>query len=91
MRTRSKLHIPGTDIKLGDLVKDELSNYVGIVTCHARHLTGCDTLGVTSRDKVQKDTLTPEERWFDVMRLVLVEENPMGVTGFPENAEPAGG
>jgi len=90
MRTRTKLHIPGSPVNLGDLAKDELTGFEGIVTTHQRHLTGCDTVWLTSQDLVEKDTQKPEEKSFDVLRLELVESNPLNVEGFPEDIPPAG-
>lgn len=90
MRTRTKLHIPGTDISLGDLAKDELTGFEGIATAHIRNLTGCDTVWLTSRTLTQKDSVMPEERCFDVMRLVLVETNPMEIKGFPDDVPASG-
>ncbi len=90
MRTRTKLHIPGFDVRIGDLVKDELSGFVGIVSCHTRNLTGCDTSWVISRDKFKKDSTDPEAHCFDLMGLVLVERNPMNVNGFPDEVPASG-
>ena len=90
MRTRTKLHIPGVSFQLGSLVKDELTGFEGIVTHHVRHITGCDTVWIKSRTELNKDTQEPLERHFDVLRLALLEINPMGITGFPEDVPPAG-
>ncbi len=88
MRTRTKLHIPGSDIKIGDRVRDAISKFEGIVTTHSRHLTGCDTLWLTSETETHEGKSV--QRCFDVMQLELVEENPLGVQGFPQDVPSAG-
>ncbi len=88
MRTRTKLHIPGASFKLGDLVKAEISGFVGIASCHSRHLTGCDTIWVTSRTETHEGNSI--QRCFDVTELLLISTNPMNVAGFPEDVPPAG-
>lgn len=88
MKTTQKLNIPLTEIKLGDRAKDVVSNFEGIVTGHARHLTGCDTVCLRSENPETKND--EAHRWFDVMRLELVEENPLGISGMPNEVPPAG-
>ena len=88
MRTRTKLHIPGSPVNMGDLAKDELSGFEGIVVTHLRHLTGCDTIWLSSQTETHEGK--PVERHFDVLRLELLESNPMNIKGFPEQAEPTG-
>ncbi len=91
MRTRTKLHISGVGFKIGDLVKDELTGFEGIVTCHSRHITGCDTVWLTSQTAKNPEAKDPMERNFDVNRIKLIESNPLNIQGFPEDVEPAGG
>ncbi|MEE9393730.1 MAG: hypothetical protein V3W41_14600 [Planctomycetota bacterium] len=88
MYTRTKLHIPGSELQIGDLAKDEITGFEGIVTTHSRHLTGCDTIWLASQTEVHDGRSV--DRCFDILRLELVQSNPMDVKGFPENVEPAG-
>lgn len=88
MRTRTKLHIPGAEFKIADLVEDEISGFRGIVITHTRHLTGCDGMWVKSRDLLHEGK--PVERYFDVHQLKLIESNPMGVEGFPDDVPASG-
>ncbi len=88
MYTRTKLHIPGSELQIGDLAKDSITGFEGIVTTHSRHLTGCDTLWLTSRTETHDGQGVA--RAFDILSLELVDSNPMDVKGFPENVEPAG-
>jgi len=88
MRTKTKLHIPGSPVNMGDLAKDEITGFEGLVTAHVRHLTGCDTIWLTS--KTEEHEGRPVERVFDVLQVLQVESNPMGIKEFPEQVEAAG-
>ncbi len=88
MRTHNKLHIPGVGFRLGDRVKDAISGFKGLVTSHSRHLTGCDTVWLTSETETCNGQ--PVERCFDVLSIELVDSNPLDIQSFPENVEPAG-
>lgn len=90
MVTRTKLHIPGVTVDIGDLVKDEITGFQGILVSHIRHLTGCDTGWVISRLQRKKDSEEPQQRHFDLLELVVVERNPMKVVGFPDDVPAAG-
>jgi len=87
MRTNINLSIPGTNVRLGDRAKDPVTGFVGIVTTHQRHLTGCDTVWLTGpvNDKGEKT-----ERCVDVLAVELVESNPLGATPMPAEVPPAG-
>ena len=88
MRTHTKLHIPGSPVNIGDLARDEITGFEGLVTAHIRHLTGCDTAWLTSRTETKDGKAV--DQCFDVLRLELVETNPVDIKGFPDQAEPAG-
>ena len=88
MRTKTKLHIPGSPVNMGDLAKDEVTGFKGLVTAHVRHLTGCDTVWLTSQTETKDGNAV--EQCYDVLRLELLESNPMEIKGFPKQAEPAG-
>lgn len=73
-------------MKLGDLAKDKLTGFEGVVTTVQRHLTGCNTMWLTSRTLT-----TPEgkaiERAFDVLRLELIESQVVSIPRLPESAD----
>ncbi|AEH78710.1 hypothetical protein SM11_chr1434 [Sinorhizobium meliloti SM11] len=50
-------------IKLGSYAKDRITNFSGVVTGHAKYITGCDQylLSPQNPDK--------EPKWFDEQRL----------------------
>lgn len=60
------------NVKLGDRVKDTISGFKGIMVSHAKHLHGCDTIGV--KPEVLHDGQPIECQWFDILRMELVEE-----------------
>lgn len=59
-----------SQIKLGDLVRDKVTGFQGIVTCETRFLNGCKRLGVQPR--VNKDGKLDDAMSFDEMQLELV-------------------
>lgn len=87
--TRTDFRIPNSAIMIGDLCKDALTGFEGVLTCHIRHLTGCDTVWLTSRTEVSEGKAV--ERHFDIGRLVLVEANPLGLKRTPGVEVPAAG
>lgn len=87
--TRTDFRIPNSTLMIGDLCKDTLTGFVGVLTCHARHLTGCDTAWLTSRTEIHEGKAV--ERGFDVGRLELVEANPLGLERTPRVEVPAAG
>jgi len=52
------------------LLKTKLSGFEGIITGHAKHLTGCDTYGLTP--KIDKDGKVQDCRWFDEGRIEII-------------------
>lgn len=88
MRTKTNLHIPGIDVKLGDLARDVITGFEGIATTHSRHLTGCDTVWLTG--KPRGDEQNSPQRSIDVMALEIVESNPMGIQALPKDVPAAG-
>ena len=76
MRTNAILTIPGTTIRLGDLVRSTINGFEGIVVSHSRHITGCDTLGVEAECKTTDDGKTNVPfRWMDVMAVKVIKKN----------------
>lgn len=59
-------------IELGVTAKDKITGFEGVVTGHARYLTGCDQY-VLNPAGLDKDGKLKESHWFDENRLELVK------------------
>lgn len=59
-------------IKLGDRVKDTISGFEGVAICHAKHLYGCDTIGIKPEKLHEGKPIT--EVYFDVLQVEKVEK-----------------
>jgi hypothetical protein len=57
-------------IKLGDIVKDKLSDFTGTVVARAEYLYGCVWLNVIPQELNEGKTV--EDVWFDEARLECV-------------------
>lgn len=55
---------------LGDEVKHKITGFTGIVTVHAKHLTGCDRLWV--EPKVGDDGKARDGQWGDIDMLEIL-------------------
>lgn len=55
------------EIKFGDLVKDSITGYEGVVTGFTSYLTGCDQVLVTQKWKKQDGDV--KAAWFDITRV----------------------
>lgn len=60
------------DIKLGQRVKDRVTNFEGIATGRCQYITGCDRILV--QPPVKDDGTFVESRWVDDTRLTVVDE-----------------
>lgn len=91
MRTNIDLSIRGTNVRLGDKVRDVISGFEGIATTHARHLTGCDRVAVhgVSTGGGSVEAALPSF-WFDVQQLEVVEQNAIDASPLPEDVAPSG-
>lgn len=87
--TRTNFRIPNSTLMIGDLCRDEITGFVGILTTHCRHLTGCDTCWLTSRTETHE--AKPVQLHFDIGSLTLVEANPLGLRRVPSDDVPAAG
>lgn len=87
MQVAISLSIPRTHIKLGDRARDVVSGFVGIVTTHGRHLTGCDSVWLTG--EVDKEGKV-KEKFVHLAQLELVDSNPLDCTRMPEEVPAAG-
>ncbi len=59
------------DPALGDKVQHKVTGFEGIVTPHAKHLTGCDRLWVEPR--VGDDGKARDGQWVDIDLLKIIE------------------
>ena len=64
--------IPETMIKRGDLVKDLISGYTGIVTCVLLYLAGCARICVQSKEL--KNGKPVDCQYFDDVQLEVIKE-----------------
>ena len=87
MRTNIDLSIPGTNVRLGDRARDPISGFEGIVTTCSRHLTGCNTIWLTGK---RGEDGKHRECCVDVLRVELVESNPLEGTPIPSDVPPSG-
>lgn len=72
------------EINLGDVAKDKISGFAGIVTGVTSWLNGCRRFMLTPQ-KLDKDGKPRASEWFDDVQVVLVKS-----TATPK-AAPAGG
>lgn len=61
-------------VELGDLAKDRVSGYKGIVTSCTRFLNGCVRVGI-SPDKLDKDHKLQPTEVFDIEQVDVVEKH----------------
>lgn len=59
-------------IRLGDLVKDAVSGYEGVVVVISEFLNGCRRICICPR--VKDDGSFQEERWFDEPQMQIVKK-----------------
>lgn len=65
-------------IKLGSLVKDNISGFTGIVTARTEWLFGCARCGVEATEI--KDGKLIDAQWFDEQRLDVLEERKIEIS-----------
>ena len=88
MQSNVNLSIPGTHARLGDKVRDVVDGFEGVATSYARHLTGCDRVGV--QGPARGDEQKPSFQWIDVMCIEVVEPNFVKATPMPDDVPAAG-
>ena len=64
-------------MKLGQEVKDRITDFQGIVTGTVQYITGCEQALVQPRMKLSGDFV--ESRWFDQDRLEVIEAKPISL------------
>lgn len=76
-------------VELGDLVKDPITSYTGIITSRTVFLYGCVRCGVTglTLDKEGKEQIIT----FDLAQLELIEKAKVGPRIQPNMVRPPGG
>ena len=57
--------------ELGRQAKDIITGFTGVLSGFCRHLTGCDTYGITP--PMKKDGTLAETMWFDVNRIKILK------------------
>lgn len=88
MQSNVNLSVPGTNVRLGDRVKDAITGFTGIATAYCRNLTGCDDILITT--EVSKDQPASKSAWYHVMRVQVIDSNAVGATPIPTDIPPAG-
>lgn len=59
-------------MQLGDIVRDKLTGFTGVIIVKSVYLNGCFRMGVQSK-KLTKDGAVPDALHFDVEQLELVK------------------
>lgn len=90
MRTNVNLSIPGTDVRLGDKVRDVVSGFEGVATSYARHLTGCDRVLIEAPVIVHDGEAKSPVLWVDVMTLEMVDPDVVDANPIPRDVPAAG-
>lgn len=67
-----------TTLELGDLAKDEVSGFAGVITGITTFLHGCSRVGVTPREL--KEGQPVQTNWFDAPQLVIIEKGVVPTT-----------
>ncbi len=73
------------NIILGTKAKCLITGFTGIITAHAKYLTGCDQYCLKPQ-KLGKDGELKDGVWFDVEQIEVVDEKPLKI-----NTRPTGG
>jgi len=68
-----------TKPKLGDLARDIITGFKGIVVCHTKWVTSCDTYGLSPQSL--KDGKPINSQHFDVDRIEVVERDALKLVG----------
>ena len=73
-------------IKLGQIVRDRISGFEGIVIARTEWLYGCTGIGVRSKT-LKEDGTIRDTQWFDEPTLDATAQDPGGVVsdGGPSN------
>ena len=69
-------------IKLGDVVKDVITNFEGIVTSKCKYITGCTHYGIAPLEL--KDGRPQESYWLDSQRIEFVKKSALSKSASPK-------
>lgn len=69
--------MPATRVRLGDLVRDEVTGFQGIASGVSTFLYGCARVGVMSRELKGGQPLSMQ--WFDEPQLKLIQRGAVNV------------
>ena len=72
--------------ELGDVIKDEITGFTGVVMARSQYHTGCHTYGLLSQ-ALGKDGKPIEWEWFDDQRLIATKKKAL----FERPIKPNGG
>lgn len=61
------------EFNIGDIVKDKITEFTGIITCRSQWLNGCNTYGVQPTEL--KDGVPQERQGFDEPQLTLLSKS----------------
>lgn len=61
-------------IVLGDIVKDKITGFEGVVIAKTEWLYGCIRIGIQSRS-ISKEGTIPEAQWIDIAQAEIITKN----------------
>lgn len=67
-------------IELGDLIKDDVTGFTGIVIAKTTWLNGCVRYDLQSQ-KLSKEGIPSEPQWFDSKQVTLIKKGQIKVEG----------
>lgn len=74
--------------ELGDEVKCKVTGFQGVVTGVAKHLTGCDRIGI--QPPVQKDGKHPDALWLDIASVEIIKKQKVKAASVQEKNKKGG-
>jgi len=77
-------------IELGDLVKDKITGFEGVVTGYTKWLTGCDRVVVQPRQLGDSGHLRMTES-FDISQIDVIEKNVIKLNQRTKEEKKSGG
>ena len=69
-------------IELGDVVKDVITNFEGVVTCRCEYITGCTHYGIAPLEL--KDSKPQDSHWLDEQRIEFVKKSELSKPAIPK-------
>lgn len=64
-------------INLGDIAKDKITGFEGVITGKASYLTGCDQYCIQPKVKDGDSGNCPDAKWFDEGRIDPIFQGPL--------------